>query len=101
MWSDCQLFLKILNGIEILTPIMGLNSVNFLQKMTDNNFKLDLDNNDMHTKFGQILSTHSQDIERKQNSENQSRAFTPSKFCEKCLAIRAITLSKLSKKINN
>ena len=33
--------------------------------MTPNNPKLDLVNIDVHTKFGQILSNHSQDIERK------------------------------------
>ena len=32
--------------------------------MTGNNRKLDLVNVDAHTKFGQILSIHSQDIER-------------------------------------
>ena len=37
--------------------------------MTGNNPKLDLVNVDVHTKFGQILSIHSQDIERKQNSD--------------------------------
>ena len=35
--------------------------------MTGNNSKLDLVNVDVHTKFGQILSMTSQDIERKQN----------------------------------
>ena len=34
-----------------------------------NNPKLDLVNADVHTKFGQILSNHSQDIERKRNSD--------------------------------
>ena len=34
-----------------------------------NNSKLDLVNVDVHTKFGQILSIGSQDIERKQNSD--------------------------------
>ena len=37
--------------------------------MTGNNPKLDLVNVDVHTKFGQILSIHSQDIEWKQNSD--------------------------------
>ena len=36
--------------------------------MTGNNPKLDLVNVGVHTKFGQILSIHSQDIERKRNS---------------------------------
>ena len=37
--------------------------------MTDNNPNLRLVDVDVHTKFGQILSIHSQDIERKQNSD--------------------------------
>ena len=37
--------------------------------MTGNIPKLDLVNVDVHTKFGQILSICSQDIERKRNSD--------------------------------
>ena len=37
--------------------------------MTGNNPKLDLVNVNVHTKFGQILSICSQDIERKRNSD--------------------------------
>ena len=62
----CEFVLKILSGNEILTSIKGRNSVKILGKMTGNNPKLDLVNVDVHTKFGQILSSHSQDIERKQ-----------------------------------
>ena len=65
----CQFFLKILSGNEILTSIKGRNSVKILRKMTGNNPKLDLVNDDVHTKFGQILSIRSQDIERKRNSD--------------------------------
>ena len=65
----CQLVLKILSGNEILTSIKGRNSVKILRKMTGNNPKLDLVNVDVHTKFGQILSIRSQDIERKRNSD--------------------------------
>ena len=65
----CQFVLKILSGNEILTSIKGRNSVKILRKMTGNNPKLDLVNVDVHTKFGQILSIHSQDIERKRNSD--------------------------------
>ena len=65
----CQFVLKILSGNKILTSIKGRNSVKILQKMTGNNPKLDLVNVDVHTKFGQILSICSQDIERKQNSD--------------------------------
>ena len=38
-----------------------------MRKMTGNNPKLDLVNVDVHTKFGQILSIGSQDIEWKRN----------------------------------
>ena len=65
----CQFVLKILSGNEILTSIKGHNSVKILQKMTGNNPKLDLVNVDVHTKFGQILSIRSKDIERKRNSD--------------------------------
>ena len=63
----CQFVLKILSGNKILTSIKGRNSVKILQKMTGNNPKLDVVNVDVYTKFGQILSILSQDIERKQN----------------------------------
>ena len=39
------------------------------RKMMGNNPKLDLVNVDVHTNFGQILSIHYQDIERKRNSD--------------------------------
>ena len=65
----CQLVLKILSGNKILTSIKGRNSVNILRKIMGNNPKLDLVYVDVHTKFGQILSIRSQDIERKQNSD--------------------------------
>ena len=65
----CQFVLKILSGNEILKSIKGHNSVKILQKMTGNNPKLDLVNVDVHTKFGQILSIRSQDIERKRYSD--------------------------------
>ena len=47
--------------------IKGHNSVKIRRKMTVNHPKIDLDNVDVHTKFGQILSIRSQDIERKPN----------------------------------
>ena len=49
--------------------IKGRNSVKILRKMTGNNPKLDLVNDDVHTKFGWILSIRSLDIERKRNSD--------------------------------
>ena len=65
----CQFVLKILSGNEILTSIKGRNSVKILRKMTGNNPKLDLVNVDVHTKFSQILSICSKDIEWKRNSD--------------------------------
>ena len=65
----CQFVLKILSGNEILMSIKDRKSVKILQKMTGNNPKLDLVNAGMHTKFGRSLSIHSQDIERKRNSD--------------------------------
>ena len=65
----CQFLLKILSGNEILTSIKGRNCIKILLKMMGNNPKLDHVNVDVHTKFGQILSIPSQDIERKQNSD--------------------------------
>ena len=61
----CQFVLKILSGNEILTSIKGCNSVKILRKMTGNNPKLDLVNDDVHAKFDRILSICSQDIEWK------------------------------------
>ena len=58
-----------LSGNKILMSIKGRNSIKILRKMTGNNPKLDLVNVDVHTKFGQILSIPSQDIERKRNSD--------------------------------
>ena len=52
-----------------MTSIKDRNSVKILRKMTGNNPKLDHVNVDVHTKFGQILSICSRDIERKQNSD--------------------------------
>ena len=65
----CQFVLEILSGNKILMSIKGSNSVKILRKMTGNNPKLDLVNVDVHTKFGQILSICSRDIERKRNSD--------------------------------
>ena len=64
----CQFVLKIWSGNEIPTSIKGHNSVKILRKQTGNNPKLDLVKDDVHTKFGRILSIRSQDIERKRNS---------------------------------
>ena len=65
----CLFVLEILSGNKILTSIRGRNSIKILRKMTGNNPKLDHINVDVHTKFGQILSIHSRDTERKQNSD--------------------------------
>ena len=54
-----------------MTSIKDRNSITFLRKMAGNNPKLDLVNINAHTKFNQILSISSQDIERKHNSEGK------------------------------
>ena len=59
----------ILSGSEILTWIKGHYSVTNLRKMACNNSKLDIVIVNVHTKFDQLLSIHSQDIERKQISD--------------------------------
>ena len=64
----CQFVLKIFSGNEIPTSIKSRNSVKILRKKTGNNPKLGLVKDDVHTKFGRILSIRSQDIERKRNS---------------------------------
>ena len=64
-----QSVLKILKGNENLTSIKGHNSVTNLRRMTGNNPTLDPVNINTHTKFGQILSINSQDIEPKRNSD--------------------------------
>ena len=63
----CQFLLKMLSGNKILTSINGRNSVKILRKMMGNNPKLDLVNVNEHTKFSQILSIRSRDIEWKPN----------------------------------
>ena len=52
-----------------MTSIKDRNYVKILRKITGDNPKLDHVNVDVHTKFGQILSICSRDIERKQNSD--------------------------------
>ena len=61
--SFCQFVLKILSKNQILTLIKGRNSVANLRKTTIYNTNVDLVNDDVYTKFGLILSIHSQDIE--------------------------------------
>ena len=66
----CPSILKILSGNEILTSIKGHNSVANVQKIELYKPNLDVININVYTKFGSILSINSQDIERKQNSNN-------------------------------
>ena len=64
----CPLVLKILSGNEILTSIKGHNSVANMRPLPLYNPILDIINVNVYTKFGQILSIGSQDIEPKPNS---------------------------------
>ena len=61
----CPLVLKIMSRNEILRAIKGYNSVVNLLLY---NLNLNIINVNGYTKFGQILSIGSQDIERKRNS---------------------------------
>ena len=61
----CPLVLKILSGNKILRSIKGRNSVANLRNLMLYILNLDLINVNVNTKFGQILSIGSQDIERK------------------------------------
>ena len=61
--SFCQFVLKLLRQNRILTSIKGSNSVANLRKTTIYNIGVDLVNDNVYTKFGLILSIHSQDIE--------------------------------------
>ena len=65
----CQFVLKILSKNQILTSIKGIDSVANLQKTKIYNTNIDLVNDNVFTKFGLILSIHSQDIEQKPNSD--------------------------------
>ena len=59
----CQFVLKILSKNQILTSIKGRNPVANMRKTIIYNTNIDLVNDDVYTKFGLILSIHSQDIE--------------------------------------
>ena len=62
-----QLVLKILSGNKNLVLIKGHRSgINF-RKMTSNNPKLDIVNINAYKKFGENMSSISQDIEWKRN----------------------------------
>ena len=65
----CQFVLKILSKNQILISIKGRNSVANLQKTKIYNTNIDLVNDNVLTKFGLILSIHSQDVEQKPNSD--------------------------------
>ena len=84
----CPFVLEIMSGNKILNSIKGRNSVNILQKMTGNTPKLDLVNVDVHTKFSQILSIRSQDIEWKRNFDIN---IEPSKGNNSCANLGKLT----------
>ena len=65
----CQSILKILSKKQFLISIKGRVSIANLRKMTIYNTKLDLVHDDVYTKFGWILSIHSQDIDQKTISD--------------------------------
>ena len=68
--SFCLFVPKILS-LKILSSIKGRNSVANLRKMMNHNPNVDLVNNNVYTKFGLILSIHSQDIEQTPNYDRE------------------------------
>ena len=71
--SICLFFLKILSENQILTSIKNGNSVANLRKTMIYNTKIDLVNDNVHTKFGLNQSIRFQDIEQKLNSDDDPR----------------------------
>ena len=65
----CLSIIMILSKKQFLTSIKGCNSVTNLLKISLYNTNIDLVNDKVYTKFGQILSIHSQDIEQKPISD--------------------------------
>ena len=59
----CPFVLKIWSKNQIFESIKGRNSVVNIRKTTIYNTNIDLVNDDVYTKFGLILSIHSQDVE--------------------------------------
>ena len=59
----CPFVLKICSKNKILASIKGRNSVANLRSTKIYNTNIDLVNDDVFTKFGLILSIHSQNIE--------------------------------------
>ena len=59
----CPFILKIWSKYQIHASIKGRNSVANFQSTTIYNTNIDLVNDDVYTKFGLILSFHSQGIE--------------------------------------
>ena len=67
--SFCQFVFKILSKNQILISIKGRNSVANLRKTMIYNTKVDLVNDNVHTKFSLNRSVSFQDIEQKLNSD--------------------------------
>ena len=78
----CGFVIYVFRGHEILAYIKGHNSGINVRKIMCNNLNLDLVNMNSYTKFGEILSICSQDIEWKQNigvNEGQEFWYKPAK----------------------
>ena len=58
-----------LNENHFLTSFKGRYSVANWQRMTIKHLSVDLVNDNLYSKFGKILCIHSQDMERKPNSD--------------------------------
>ena len=79
--QNLVLFHKFIQDIElsknqILMSIKGRNSVANLRKIMSNNPNIDLVNVNVYTKFGQILSIRSQNIEQIYTKLGQNNGIT-------------------------
>ena len=73
--SFCQFVLKILSKNRILTSIKNGNSVANLRKTMIYNINIDLDIDNVYTKFGLNRSIRFQDIKQKLHSDDDPGAW--------------------------
>ena len=78
----CPFILKICSKNQILESIKGCNSIANLRKIMIYNTNIDLVNDDVHTKFGLILSIRSQCIELKPSSDINQGPLSYCKFAK-------------------
>ena len=80
---------------QILASIKGRNSVANRQQTTIYDTNIDLVNDDLHTKFGFILSIRSQDIEQKPKSDYNQLVLKKKQILT---SIKSVTLLQICEK---